>query len=62
MFKTEENFKTVYQKVDAVAYNRRLLREAPAMIFDWEHFVVSDRLASIAYSLEDGLLQGVTAP
>ena len=38
------------------------LREAPAMIFDWEHFVVFDRLASIAYSLDDGLLQGVTAP
>ena len=32
------------------------------MIFDWEHFVVFDRLACVAYSLEDGRLQGVTAP
>ena len=32
------------------------------MIFDWEHFVVFDRLACVAYSLEDGRLQGVTTP
>ena len=38
------------------------LRKVPAMIFDWEHFVVFDRLACVAYSLEDGRLQGVAAP
>lgn len=37
------------------------LQEVPAMIFDWEHFVLFDRLACVAYSLEDGCLQGVTA-
>ena len=37
------------------------LREVPAMIFDWEHFVVFNRLACVAYSIEDGHLQGVTA-
>ena len=31
------------------------------MIFDKEHFFVFDGLASIAYSLEDGRLHGVTA-
>ena len=29
------------------------------MIFDWEHFVVFNRLACVAYSIEDGHLQGV---
>ena len=38
------------------------LREVPAMIFDWEHFVVFNRLTCRAYSIEDGRLQGVTAP
>ena len=37
------------------------LREVPAMIFDWEHFVVFNRLTCRAYSIEDGRLQGVTA-
>ena len=37
------------------------LREVPAMIFDWEHFVLFDGLAYVAYSIEDGHSQGVTA-
>ena len=38
------------------------LQGVPAMIFEWEHFVVFNKLACVAHSLEDGRLQGVTAP
>lgn len=38
------------------------LQEVPAKIFDWERSVFFNRLACVAHSLEDGRLQGATAP
>ena len=57
-----ENFKTVTSKSGCCCLQQEVVYQRfQPRFFDWVHFVLFDGLACVAYSIEDGHSQGVTA-